>query len=43
MRPNTKKLTYLEVNKHAILIADEPSFIVSEFQVSSFKIVKFIC
>ena len=38
----TRKSTFLEVNKHALLIADEPSFIVSKFQVSSFKIVKFI-
>ena len=27
-----------EVNRHALLIADEPSFIASKFQVSTFKI-----
>ena len=42
MGPHTRKSTYSEVNKHALLITDEPSFIVSKFQVSSFKIVKCI-
>ena len=42
MRPFTRWSTYSEVKKHALLIADEPSFIVSKVQVSSFKIVKII-
>ena len=42
MMPYTRKSRYSEVNKHALLIADEPSFIVSKFQVFSFKFVKFI-
>ena len=35
-----KKVNNLEVNKYALLISEEPSFIVSKFQVSSFNIVK---
>ena len=42
MRPHTRKSTYSEVNKHALWIAGKSSFIVSKFQVFSFKIVKFI-
>ena len=42
MGPHTRKSTYLEVNTHALLITDEPNFIVSKCLVPSFKFVKFI-